>query len=267
MSCICGVEQWPDEAYRSYLRAESGGMSGRTHLALLAPPVGEPCRGFVKHFDPATHPRALFNEWFSVHLLQALSIPVPRCALLRAPTGGPGPLSWAFVSCEASPTSHGTPKQFYSLTDQAANQVLASRLLATAGLPQLIAADQLIANGDRNLGNVVFTGTHSMVAIDHDHALHGPAWSFGQLWCSQHPCRSTLLDFVLEVRRGELPPPVASAVVAAAEVVQEAYYAAQDDLRSIMNAANHSETATAMDATWWRCNDLAQWFKIRLDVI
>ena len=260
------VPVWPDSAYSVFVRAETDGMVGHTHLALLSPPDAPACRGYVKHFVNHGTERCLFNEWFCHHLLQALGVAQPHCALMRAPIMGTGPLAWAFVSCEPSPVNHGTPKQIYSMVDAAQLKELARRLLQADMLPRLIAADQLIANPDRNLGNLVFTGKRTFVAIDHSNALHGPAWKWGDLWWTQKPVRSVLTEFVRNVA-GPIPVAVANALVAAADVVQEAYYAHQVELRSIMDASNSADTAAVMDMTWWRCDALGRWFRIEHQVI
>lgn len=266
MTPLLSVEQWPDTAYRAAVRREHDGLAADTHLALLAPPDGKRCRGYVKHFNNPAHHRGLFNEWFCHHLLQALGVPQPRCAVMRAPCLATGQLGWAFVSCEASPVHHGTPKQIYRTADLAGLKQLAGRLLACELLPLLIAADQLLANEDRNLGNLVFVGKNTFVAIDHSHALHGPGWAAGDMWFTQQAVGSKLLQFI-EDFAGPLPTHHANAIVAAADVVQEQYFLRQDELRTMLNTAGNADTAAAMDMVWWRCVALGQWFRMAMRAI
>jgi hypothetical protein len=260
------VEVWPHEAYLAFLKPVTGGLIARTHLALLRSPDGEQCRGYVKHFAGPGLTRALFNEWFCAHLVQALGLSMPRCALMEAPDMGTGPLGWAFLSCEPKPQFSGTPKEIYDLRSAPANRELALRLLRCLQLPAMLAIDQLAANADRNLGNFVFTGPSSFVAIDHSNALHGPNWQTPDTYFAQHPVRYLLLDF-LESVLGRLPDGSANAVVAAADVVQDAYWAVQDALRQDMECAANPDVAAAMDMIWWRCRDLGEWFRKRMQVI
>jgi len=53
----------------------------------------------------------------------------------------------------------------------------------------------------------------------------------------------------------------------AAEVVPEAYWELQDELRTTLGTANDADCAAAMEMVWWRCRDLADWFRMRLGVI
>ena len=260
------VENWPVEAYKQSLRPEGDGGIAETHLALLQPPGGKSCRAYVKHFDAATKPRCLFNEWFSFHVLDALGVPQPRCAIMLAPKWGSNQLEWAFVSCEASPVTFGTPKQIYRPHDLPQLRKLSERLLQCVCLPVLVAVDQLIANDDRNLGNLVFTGDSAFVAIDHSNALHGPAWTWTEHYQTQRPVRMKLVD-LMRMTHGTIPPMTASALIAAAEVVQEAYYATQDDVRRATRCGQDLTSTTAMEMTWWRCNDLSTWIKDELGVI
>jgi len=208
----------------------------------------------------------LFNEWFSFHVLEALQVPQPRCAIVLAPVWGTTERKLAFVSCEASPINYGTPKQRYRIDRLDQCHALARRLLGGVKLPSLIAVDQLIANIDRNLGNLVFIGQDSFVAIDHGHALHGPAWQWDALWKTQRPTPSPLLSFLVAVL-GDLPDGTANAMVAAAEIMQEQYYAMQDSIREAVGSQSSALSAAAMDMTWWRCDRLSDWFKAELQTI
>lgn len=260
------VEQWPADAYRHALRLETGGQAAETHLALFQPPDGRRCRGFVKHFVGPETVKCLFNEWFCFHVLEAVGVPQPRCAIVRAPRWSSHVLEPAFVSCEPSPVNHGTPKQRYNPADLLQLRELARRLLGCYQLPSVIAADQLIANGDRNMGNLVFTGESTLVAIDHSHALHGPSWVWGDHWRTQQRVGSKVIDLLRHVLGG-VPLNTANAIVAASEATQERYYETQDYLREVLSCRQDQDAHTAMDMTWWRCDKLADWVRLELGVI
>lgn len=260
------VEIWPPQSYVQYLDVPADGHIAATHKALLQAPDGSRLRGFVKHFiRPGTH-QGLLNEVLGCQILGAMGVPVPRCAVMPAPIPGAGQLAWAFISCEPSPVSHGTPNEIYQLADALQLEALADRLKQCALLPTMIAADQLIANGDRNTGNLVFTGKFGFVAIDHSNVLHGPGWKIEDTWFQQHPVASVPLKLFAMAQR-PITADEANRLVAAAEVVQERFYQLQDALRQRTGAAESADVCAAMDMVWWRCRDLATWFRMHLRVI
>ena len=147
-----------------------------THLAEVRNISGELCRAYVKHF-PNNQPRALFNECFGHAVMSAMGVPQPPCAVMLAPVfeADPPMIAWSFISCQPRPTFDGTPKEIYKIEDAVALSILIKRIFSCPMLPLLIAADQLVMNGDRNLGNFVFTGKRAFVAIDHGEIMGGGA--------------------------------------------------------------------------------------------
>lgn len=253
---------WPSTCYVRKIQQQHGGVRAFTHLAQLISPTGELCRGYVKHF-PASAPRGLFNEWFGYTAMSALSIPQPACAFMEAPIDGV--TAWAFVSLQPSPSFEGTPKEQYNTNDAAQLPALIKRLLDCHDLPRLMAADQLIMNGDRNLGNLVFTGKRSFVAIDHSDILGGPDWELESLIKTTTWSRSKIIEDLIGIKN--LRPSTCGALVAAAEIVQQAYFDTQIELKMALNAGTNRDAEIAIEALWWRCLEIASWFRNRLKLL
>ncbi len=257
---------WPETCYIRPIELESGGQRAWTHLAELRPPDGPPCRAYIKHY-PAQAPRGLFNEWFGHTLMHALGVPQPRAALMQAPVLAlPGrPMAWAFVSCQPSPVFEGTPKQIYNIDKPEQHAQLVKRLFACACMPTLIAADQLLNNADRNLGNLVFTGKSSFVAIDHSDILGGCNWRTAEQWLPAQWSVSKLIEQLIPI--DQVPQAAKQRLFVSSELVCDAFYEAQIDLKNAMNCPSHGDTQIAMDAVWWRTLALANWFKERLQLL
>lgn len=257
---------WPQNCYIRPIRLATEGQRAFTHLAELKDPDGFSCRGYIKHF-PAGATKGLFNEWFGYTVMASLGIPQPICAILQAPIFGSttNETAYAFVSCQPSPVYEGTPKEHYTPDDPIKYAALLKRLFDCPALPSLIAADQLLMNADRNLGNLVFTGKSSFVAIDHGEILGGIAWQARDLiaptiWAESKPMEVwTAID--------QLRPSLKSAIYASAEIVQEKFYEVQQSLREALDCTTHSDSAIALDAVWWRCLKLANWHADRLQLL
>lgn len=255
---------WPDNCYIRPIRSETGGLRAQTHMAELRTPANQRVRGFVKHFTGGDT-KGLFNEWFGYTMLSALGVPQPEAAVMRAPFKGTGPLAWSFVSLFPRPTSQGTPKQLYDLANPLALAVLTQRLYGCPALPLLIAADQLISNADRNLGNLVFTGETQFVAIDHSDILGGPAWTTSELWHTQVWSRSKLIEDLVSIE--ELSPPTRARLAAASEVVEEVFFTHQMTVRKLVDCDTEFDSYMAMNAVWWRGVSLASWFRQKLELL
>ena len=253
---------WPSTCYVRKIQQQHGGIRAFTHLAQLVSPTGEPCRGYVKHF-PASAPRGLFNEWFGYTAMSALSVPQPACAFMEVPIDGVA--AWAFVSLQPTPTFEGTPKEQYNVSDVDQLTTLIKRLLDCHDLPRLIAADQLVMNGDRNLGNLVFTGKRSFVAIDHSDILGGHDWELENLLKTTTWSRSKIIEDLIGIKN--LRPSTCGALVAAAEIVQQAYFDTQIELKMALNVGTSRDAEIAIDALWWRCLKIDSWFRNRLKLL
>lgn len=253
---------WSPTAYIRFIRKETGGARALTHLAELVDPSGKTCLGYVKHFTD-TSPRGLFNEWFGYAFMSSLGVPQPPAAFLHAPVmGDASTVAYAFVSLQSAPVFDGTPKAHY--TAGGSNAALKDRVLACPTLPMLIAADQLVMNGDRNLGNLVFTGKNSFVAIDHSDILGGCNWALDALQKPTKWAHSKLIESTGWVQINDLTPSQRSAIFAAAEVATEKFYELQIQLNIALNDAQSQDVKTALDAVWWRSLELADWFKDKL---
>ena len=257
---------WPPSSYIRPIKAEHGGQRAYTHFAELRDPDGKPCRGYVKHF-PANFHRALFNEWFGYTVLSSLGVPQPACAIMQAPVlnDPAGIVAWAFVSCEPRPAFEGTPKELYNSKDAEQLKALTRRLFNCPSLPLMIAADQLLMNDDRNLGNLVFTSKSAFVAIDHADILGGASWVDNPLLKPTNWATSKLIEKLVDIN--DLSPNLKSSLVASAEIVQESFYLMQTDLKAALECSANGESSIAMDAVWWRCAEISQWFKLRLQFV
>jgi hypothetical protein len=262
-------EVWPPDRYVRPIRHEASGQIAWTHLAQVRAPDNTPLRAYIKHYG-ANAPHGLFNEWFGYAVLSALGVPQPRAALMQAPLFGASPpqAALAFVSCEPLPSFEGTPKQLYRFVDPAQHAKLVNRLFTCPALPLLVAADQLVANGDRNIGNLVFTGKQAFVAIDHGNILGGQSWVPSDLWFTQNWAVSKLIELLVPI--DSLTLSMKNSLYASAEVVEEGFFNAQSDLKTKLAGADLADPAeldAALQAVWWRCFTLAASFKERLKLV
>jgi hypothetical protein len=257
---------WTAAQYVRAIRQEGGGARAATHLAEVRSPLGVALRAYVKHF-PDNTPRGMFNEVFGHVVMSALGVPQPEVAVMPAPINmlPEKPWAWAFVSCEPRPTFEGTPKQIYNFADSEQHAKLVERLFACPALPLLIAADQLLKNGDRNIGNLVLTGKSSFVAIDHGEILGGGSWQLGDLWFTQHWVPSKLIENLVPI--DSLKPEMRSALYASAQLVADKFFETQNELRVALECGSSVDAAAAMDAVWWRCVPIAEWFRERLKLV
>lgn len=260
------VPIWPESAYLCPIGKAPDGIRAFTHLATLKPPNAALCRGYVKHY-PDNAAKGLFNEWFGYILMRALGVPQPQAAIMKAPVYGlpKSPMAWAFVSCQPTPTFDGTPNQLYNIDKPKQHAQLVKRLFNCTAMPLLIAADQFLINGDRNLGNLVFTGKSSFVAIDHGDILSGCNWAQGDLAYTSQWINSKLLEQLVPM--DQIKPATRSAIFACAQLVTEAFYEAQLEIQKTMNYRESVDVSAALDAVWWRCAPIAQWFKERLELL
>lgn len=252
----------PPEHYLRLIKIQEGGIRALTHLAMVRGTSGQPQRAYVKQF-PHIAPRSLFNEWFGYIFMSAMGVPQPESGVLLAPVPGQARSAWAFVSFEPMPRNEGTPKEIYNLTDERHAQLLTARLLACQGFALLNAADQLCINGDRNIGNLVFTGPRSFVAIDHSDILGGYDWKLDSLLCPTTWASAKLIELCQAVK--PLLPSQRDSLVAAADVAIEALYLQWKPLRDALQ--DNRESCIALDAVWWRSLSVAQWYRDKLQLL
>lgn len=252
----------PQEYYLRTIKVQTGGVRALTHLALVRGADGQPRRGYVKQF-PHAAARSLLNEWFGYIFMSAMCVPQPEAGVMLAPIPDEPRNAWSFVSFEPLPRNEGTPKEIYHITDPAHHKLLAARLLACRAFALLNAADQLCINGDRNIGNLVFTGPCSFVAIDHSDILGGCNWHLDSLLQPTHWAPAKLQELCHAARA--LTPTQRDALMAAADVAVEALHQQWRPLRAALQES--SEACIALDAVWWRSLDVAQWYKDRLQLL
>ena len=112
----------------------------------------------------------------------------------------------------------------------------------------------MIGNSDRNIGNIVFSWKHGVVAIDHGCILTGPLWT-SQSLNSTHDYENIAFNVVNHKPLGNSEK---SALQVAAEVMLEAYCEAMLPLQNAMDYRINTETAAAFDFVWWRTQRLTK---------
>lgn len=173
----------------------SDGQSAHTHIALLdIDDSGKPARCYVKLYPDVfagREHRGIVNEIVGHVLASAMGAPVPTRAGLIALQGDQlaDLPSWAtrqsqlvawWVQDVASPSL----RAFYSLSDlsQAAEAIqkklndVRKELLKSDQIYLIVALDDLIANIDRNIGNLLRLKKGDYVLIDHGLCLTSDFW-------------------------------------------------------------------------------------------
>lgn len=183
----------------SSYRGELGPISesGReyTHLATLSVASGEaPVRAYVKvypsGYQSGAVARGLINELVGYFCAErgGLSVP-PRAGLIELEVGNlsspplwlaqaPAAIGWwtedaGHQSIKASLDLDALPDG--SATKRRALGAARDFLLRHEDAPAVIAFDDLVANVDRNLGNLL-SSPGKLTLIDHGRALTGPVW-------------------------------------------------------------------------------------------
>lgn len=181
-------------------RGELGPVSERgieyTHLARLSVSSSEqPVRAFVKayapvHLQSGHASKGLVNELAGYFCAELGGLTVPKRAglIVVDPSQLSDPPEWVtiqstlvawwsedFGNQSIKATWNLTALPDGSLAQQEALLAARSFLVKHASTPSVIAFDDLIANIDRNLGNLLgSSGTLGL--IDHGHCITGPAW-------------------------------------------------------------------------------------------
>lgn len=243
------------------LRPPGGGIRD-THLALIRYEGGTR-RAYIKHF-PDHEPFGLFNEALACTILTGLGVPCAAGAVIYAPVMGAGPVRPAFASLESPLKFEGTAKQIYKV-HAAGMAELTRRLHACGAFASIVAADQLLANSDRNLGNIAFVGPHTLEIFDHDAILGGPSLPTERLYEPLGWSRSKLIEDLNPIHT--LPKRVKTSIMAAAEVLLERFYQIQPDFREAIQVKANGRSCASADAIWWRSLDLVEWFRQRLGLL
>jgi len=211
---LLGVDAYLGPVPGAPSRPPHGGLR-ETHLALIRF-QGQVRRAYVKHFS-VTEPFGLFNEALACTLLSGLGVPCSEGAVLPAPVLGSDEATLAFASLEAARGFEGTAKQIYQPLGPEQLDEVTRRLHACAAFASIIAADQLLGNSDRNIGNLAFTGPRSIEIFDHEAILGGAAFPTERLYEPQVWARSKLIEDLAPIQA--LSPRLKTGIIAAAEVL------------------------------------------------
>lgn len=166
------------------------GRDAETYKVELIDQDGRSITGYLKLTDD---PRKLIAELAAAQLGRALGLSVPRPLLAILDTADLRPefrSAFAHKGHMICFASQQTSKRSYSLErgfNDCGAQV-ADALEAQFDMPAAIAFDELIANDDRNLGNIMFSPeSRKFWLIDHGRALTGSYW---KLWGLSDPAVS-----------------------------------------------------------------------------
>src|ERR1035437_10278431 len=171
------------QGYVRFVRKVNGGLLATTFLAQVNY-LGELRRAYIKIYDHTAQPKAVFNEVLGYLYAQAMGLPSPPVFFLDVPphdvvaSGLPAPISAvrAVATLEAHDPNVATDGAAKTLFDAGSIDLtyIRQRLLSSPAGRALVAFDEVIGNGDRNIGNIVFSWKHGVVAIDHGCILTGP---------------------------------------------------------------------------------------------
>jgi len=252
-------EQWHLNRYRRFIRLEGDGRRAITHLAEVVDSAGDLCAAYVKHYGPHT-PRGLFNEWFGHTLLNALQIAQPAAAIMPAPNPVTGRVEWAFVSLVPRPKYEGSAKQMYNIRDRDQYKALVKRLFNECEqlLPGLIAADQLLINTDRNIGNLLFVSKGRFLVIDCGEILGGASSDASCLMFPQGWARSVLIEDLVPL--STLKTGLKNAIIAAGQLLIDKFYDEQSAIMAAISYPENRETYLPFEAVWWRTLELDSLF-------
>lgn len=247
------------QGYVRFVRKITGGRLATTFLALVNYD-GVVRRAYIKLYDHVAQPKAELNEVLGYLYSQAMGMPSPAVFFIDVPAFdivASGFLPVAVVGMRAvgtleahDPTvaGEGTAKTLYVSTAGIDLPEIKSRLISSPAGRALMAFDEALGNPDRNIGNIVFSKRHGVVAIDHGFILTGPNWSHFNL-NSTHDQKNLVFDIL------DKTPIVAgdkNALVVAAQVVAETYFARLSDLKVAIGYPADLDLNSAFDFIWWK---------------
>lgn len=163
------------------------GNDGETYKAELIDDAGETVTGYVKL---TLDPRKIIAELATAQVGRALGLRIPRPYIVLLDTAD---LRSEFKSSHSNSgmmvcfASQQAGKRSYSLERALRNpkQHLESAINTQFDLAGTVALDELVANDDRNLGNIIYSpGRQEFWLIDHGRALTGTYWD---LWGLDDP--------------------------------------------------------------------------------
>lgn len=260
------------QGYVRFVKKVSEGRLATTFLALVSY-GGSIRRAYIKLYDHSTQPKAVLNEVLGYLYAQAMGMPSPPVFFVEIPAfdivasgflpSSVGPLR-AMGTLEAHDpgvVGEGTAKTLYSPSFDLPQ--IKHRLMSSPAGRTLMSFDEAVGNPDRNIGNIVFSRKHGVVAIDHGCILTGPTWTAFTL-NSTFNQRNLVFDIV------DKTPIVASeknALLAAAQVMLETYYERLNELVTVLHHPADSELVAAFDFVWWKALRLNERMAMMLKVI
>lgn len=249
--------------YVRFVRRVNEGLLATTFLAQVNY-QGELRRAYLKLYNLAEQPKAVWNEVLGYLFAQAMGIPSPPVFFVDVPPQDVIASGFATtqiaIRAVATLEAHdpnvatdGAAKTLFESGSVDLSQIR-SRLLSSPAGRALVAFDEVIGNPDRNIGNIVFSWKHGVVAIDHGCILTGPLWT-SQSLNSTHDYENKAFNVV---NNTPLRDSEKSALQAAAEVMLETHCEAMLPLQNAMGYRINIETAAAFDFVWWRAQRLTK---------
>lgn len=220
-------------------------------------------RAYLKVYDLSAQPMAVVNEVLGYLFAQAMQVPAPAAFFVEVPSDALLPFGWlgpaghlirAVGTLEAhdpSVATDGTAKTMV-LSGAMTLPQLRERLLKAPAGQALVAFDEAVGNPDRNIGNIVLSWKHGVVAIDHGCILTGPTWTTSTL-NSATRVRNVVLD-VLQTT--PLSDGEKNGLQAAAETLNASYYSSMAELQGVIGHRTSTIGTAAFDFVWWRTLNL-----------
>lgn len=172
------------------LGRESEGRDAETYKAEILDPKDRTITGYVKL---TRDPRKVIAEMAASQVGRALGLSIPRPYLAILDTAdldegfqsqfaNQGPML-CFASKQAGSNSYSLERAFRGIPSAAMRSITKQ-----FDMPSTVAFDELIANTDRNLGNLIYSpDTQKVWMIDHGRALTGEYWN---LWGLDDPAKA-----------------------------------------------------------------------------
>lgn|GEM_PF-3190167 len=201
----------PGSAYEGPIRLNTLRTSALTHEAWIRPQDGAALRSVVKIYRPmgASHTRELLNEFVGHYLAERLEFAAPKpvgtITIVRRqwpklnfwrelPKGTREVVAWW-----SAKVSSPSIKARFDLEEMEGRHPLftgimekiRAELLASVSAPGIVAFDELIANVDRNVGNLLGPVNERYLLIDHGQCLTGPTWEIADLTTGKS-CKNVL---------------------------------------------------------------------------
>lgn len=231
--------------YQSFIANVGDGRQALTHIATLSID-GSTKRFFVKAF-PSHHDKGLINEATCYLLAKNADLPVPAHGVFIQLT--PQMVNNAFpditvqepIFCWAVSEERGHTPNTY-LPSKIMEYNATKRVLASfESMSDVVSFDALIANNDRNTGNIIIRpGNKGYCLIDHSDAPVKSSWSPEEL----DPKYSHNCKLSAALWNSELPLPVKSAMLNKANTHSKLYNRLSKTLDSLWSVLCHNDSAS-----------------------